>query len=624
MGVADFLKNGLDGDTSLEDVFDEEPVDLQTFVQDHKFMRNSGPLSPIQFDAVRHIERVYFPELYPRMGKEFDPYWADPIRMVNYITLQWGKGAGKDFVCQTASARVAYLIYCLKSPQEYFGMAPHSTIHILNVAPAAALAQTVFFQPLVRILKRGWFEDKCDPKPGIGVVSWPHKNIEMLSGHADADSQEGLNLILGIADEIDAFKTKQEFQNRGSRVREPTKSAESLLDMISSSGSSRFSTFKSVQISFPRYIGSTIQLLTKKAKQDIENKKEKSKYYASGPWATWEVNPIYDKEPRVPVPGHEELLVPERLLGAYEDDLAEARSKYECKPSPAYNPYFRNTEAIDNCFVQKEHNPLEVSYRLVNSSEAVGGMVWEPVWEFAPDFYPIAGASYVMHGDLSINGDRAGIAMAHCVEQKLYEETIVDEDGGEKTITQTRPTVKVDFVIPFTSDLSTKPPREIQIRWGRQLAFELVKRGFNISLFSFDLFQSQDSQQILMAKGIESYRVSTDRDPAIWKNLRDLMYESRITIPYDELLKREVSQLTQLPNGKIDHLAGFSKDLADALACAAIGAVKIGGMESEDGERAYYDDTVIVMGHRMDMPLALREITQNSYSPLPLRPDTLE
>ena len=56
----------------------------------------------------------------------------------------------------------------------------------------------------------------------------------------------------------------------------------------------------------------------------------------------------------------------------------------------------------------------------------------------------------------------------------------------------------------YTADTSPDPPREIQIRWARQLCFELIRRGFNIRLMTFDTFQSTDSMQILEAEGIET------------------------------------------------------------------------------------------------------------------------
>lgn len=94
-------------------LFAEEPVSLSVFVQDRAYLGNP-PLSPVQYDAVRHIERVYYPSLYPEMAAEFESekssgrlfvgpaskwreekYWSEPIRMINFATLQWGKGSGK-------------------------------------------------------------------------------------------------------------------------------------------------------------------------------------------------------------------------------------------------------------------------------------------------------------------------------------------------------------------------------------------------------------------------------------------------------------------------------------------------------------------------------------------------
>jgi hypothetical protein len=77
--------------TDLSRIFAEEPVSLDVFVRDRKFLGNP-PLSEVQYDAVRHIERVYYADLYPAMAQEFGgDYWNQPCRMVNFVTLQWGK-----------------------------------------------------------------------------------------------------------------------------------------------------------------------------------------------------------------------------------------------------------------------------------------------------------------------------------------------------------------------------------------------------------------------------------------------------------------------------------------------------------------------------------------------------
>jgi hypothetical protein len=621
-------------DSSLSAILAEEPVPLSTFVQDKAYLGNP-PLSPVQYDAVRHVERIYYPALYPLLAEEFESgkkpgrlhivssnvtwreekYWSDPLRMINFATLQWGKGSGKDHVCRIASMRVAYLLMCLESPQAYYGMPEQDTIHLLNVASSSGQAQQAFFMPIVRAVKKGWFADKCVPKQN--VISYA-KNIESVSGHSDAESQEGLNLLLAIADEIDAFKSKKEMvTRRGASAREPTKSAEGILNMMRTSASTRFpEIFKMVRISYPRYLGSTIQQLTNAARADYEERGQASRHYVSGPMATWEVNPR--------VTGRE------AFAEDYRDDPVMARAKYECRPDRAVNPYFRNVAAVDSAFVHIDRLPLTVTYSLDHQARS-DRRVWSPVYHFAESLYPVRGAIYTMHADLAVQGDRAGIAMAHVVDYTEHEAVTEDEDGALHTIRETRPVVKVDFVISFSADIAADPPREIQIRWARQLCFELIKRGFNIKLFSFDSFQSTDSMQILEAKGIETEKISTDLSEDPWRNLRDLIYEGRIQIPrlsvegmqskaVPFILRDELLSLSRLPNGRIDHPSDGSKDEADALACAAMTAVQLGGREEEGGERSYFEPSAFDTGGHAEFPFevdSLRGIWVTGLPELP-------
>ena len=120
------------------------------------------------------------------------------------------------------------------------------------------------------------------------------KNVEAVSGHSDADSQEGLNLIMGVADEIDAFKTIGELEKAGGRkgARESASTAEAILLMLQTSASTRFETYKNIRISWPRYLGSKIMQLVEEGNKDIATYGiENSRHDASGPFATWEVNP---------------------------------------------------------------------------------------------------------------------------------------------------------------------------------------------------------------------------------------------------------------------------------------------------------------------------------------------
>jgi hypothetical protein len=244
------------------------------------------------------------------------------------------------------------------------------------------------------------------------------------------------------------------------------------------------------------------------------------------------------------------------------------------------NPYFANMIAVEACLAEAPEPPLAVSY--VRDMKA-----WRPVYSFAPRLYPVRGAAYAIHADMAISRDRAGIALAHVV--RWEEATAVGHDprGREVQVIQPRPVVKVDFAIAYEASLAEQPPREIQVRWARDLCLELMRRGFAIRLFTMDGFQSADTLQIMESHGIETDRVSTDLSEEPWRALRNLAYEDRLRAYKDPLLLAELEGLSKLPNGKIDHPADGSKDMADAVACACTGAIVLGGAEDPSGDRAY-------------------------------------
>lgn len=691
-------------------LLDKEPQRLAAIAAcsagNGKFRARKGDL---HWDKIVSIEYIGEQDYY-------DLEVPGPQNYVSNGTLN--HNSGKDHICRVASMRVAYLLLCLTSPQRYYGIPEQDTIHLLNVASSSTQAQQAFFTPITRAVKHGWFEDRCDPK--LNTISY-EKNIECISGHSDAETQEGLNLILGIADEIDAFKSKSEIVVRRTRsAREPTKSAEGILEMLRTSGSTRFpETFKNVRISYPRFLGSMIQTLTSDAKKDITKKKDASRHYVSGPLATWEVNPRVKGK--------------EVFSDDYDTDPVMAKAKYECRPSHAVNPYFRNKLAVEATF-EKVAAPITVSYER-------DGDAWLPSYKFHKDFKPIIGAIYAVHADLAITGDKAGLSMAHVVKYNDYEKIIAGKDGEDVPFQDRRPVVKTDFVIAYEADNNLNPPREIQIRWARHLVFELIQKGFTIKLVTYDGFQclsgdteipllngttrkmselagsdpfwvysikdgrvvpglctkawktgtrddmveveldngetvratsdhlfmlrdgsyeqagkllpgdslmtlvdekfkrlynhkvvavrsalpedvydlqveehhnfavaagvfvhnSADSIQILKARGIASKRVSTDITSDPWRNLRDLMYEGRLKAPVNEDLIDELLSLTQLMNGKIDHPSNSSKDMADAFACAVVGAISIGGEEDPQQRESHYENATFEVGPALQM-----------------------
>ncbi len=599
-------------ESDLDELFDEIPVTLDTFVMDPAYGYGGGwPLSPEQYVVVQAAERIYMDQTYGLIhdhGASFREkpvpddiklYWSQPYRLSNFITIEWGKGSGKDHTCRIMSLRIAYLLCCLRSPQRYYEMPEQDTIHLLNVASSSRQASRAFFTPLRRAVMRpgNWFKTQGVEVKEVSKTTKAQrdaasatalqdtirfaKSVEAISGHSDAETQEGLNLMLGIADEIDAFKRREELARYHTGTeRDSTRSAEGIIDMLKSSSRTRFPEhFKNVYISYPRYLGSMIQVLQKDSAEDVEKRGAKSTHCVSGPLATWQVNPrVLSKEAW-------DEKHPDRdwpLQEDYDKDPVFSEARYECRPSRALNPYFTNAMAIESCEVEVEQQPLTPRYALNKS-----GTAWDVTYDFSAGLKPVKGALYAMHADLALTGDRAGVSLAHCIRQDEYTVIANDEKGKEVELVEWRPVVKVDFVISYSADAAKRPPREIQIRWARNLCFELRRRGFNVRSFTFDGFQSADSMQILEANGIEGELLSTDKSEEPWRNLRDLFGERRIEMPERGRLHDELLALSRMPNGKIDHPPGGSKDEADALAGAATGAVMLGGEEDASGAQAY-------------------------------------
>lgn len=605
--MADMLRNELgietDNASPLSDIFEEEIPPLDVFITDKKFLDQRGvTLGPIQYDFIRHFEQILYPETYILMVEEWGDYW-NPVRFCNEYAAEWGKGAGKDYVCQICFSRLANILLTLKNPQEYYDLGPDTILHLLNVAATAPQAHGVFFKPMRSMLTRSpWFEDKFQgdeiPGPQAGEIRFK-KQIELISGHSQADNLEGKNLIAGVADEISAFKTEADVMANKSGVT-PSKTAKAILSMLKTSSATRFpETYRLAQISFPRYKGDAIEQAIIKGNADVAEKGEKSRFYVSGPHATWEVNPRYDKFPRVEVLGAHQPVPDVPLFHEdYESDPAEARAKYECKPELSENRFFNNDAAIFAAFSEvKAVPPITFEYywgvdEQGEPSDAFSGFNrdslvpgWQVKFHYAPDFRPIHGALYTLHGDMAIKGDRAGIAMSHV---RTWDRRDWPIPGGSHML-ESRPVVKVDFVGAFEADARSQPaPREVQIRWYRKLVWELRSRGFMIAAVSFDNFQSADSLQILESWGIEARKASTDRSTELYDTLKDVMYDSRLEGYYHEVLVGEIQRLTKLRNGKIDHPPSGSKDIADALAGAVALSVEFGGDEGE--QREYADD----------------------------------
>lgn len=548
--------------------FEIEPMPMEAWLKDST-MLGLPPLSAPQLEVALYAERLYYPVTFEALG------WPE-LRQVFEIDLAWGKGSGKDYLSRIMLSRGIYLLYCLASPQAYFGMPGSETIALTNIATSAPQAKHIFFEPWVKMLEASrFYRGIMDPKANHIVFD---KGLLATSGHSSVESQEGQNLIMAVLDEIAGFKTAAELSTKKKQQdREPAQSAEGVYKLARSSIRSRFpQTGKLISISFTRFKNDMIDQLVKRAHLEWEQIGQKSDKLGSR-LATWEVNPLrtksdFDKE--------------------YADDPADARGRYECRPEASAHRFFKNLGAVRKAMgVPLTLHPDQLDKLPPDENVPHIEYFWGPDpdqphledgWQVRFDLsqLPKHRNPLAIHMDLAISHDKAGLAASHTEGFIDHIEKMTDPKTGlvtEKKIR--RPRVVTDFVIYFDQvkgdPIANLPESDIQVRWIRSLMVEMMNAGYVIGRFTADGYQSTDTMQLMTQKGVEADLYSLDRKTEGYDTLKNLIYSGDISAPWHPVLFAEIESLVKMTETKIDHQAGMSKDMADAWAGSAAGVMEM-------------------------------------------------
>lgn len=593
------------------DPFELEPLPLDAWLADPYYSNHGFTLGPEQLLALRHIEWVLSYNTWEVLG-----WLRDDVRLVHLICLKWGKGSGKDTIAQLGLTRIAYLLSCLRSPQAYYGISTFSTITMLNVAVSAPQASSVFFDPLSEMVKanidkRGFWYGRAEPKANLIEFD---KHLELRSGHSQTSSQEGANLIAGVADEIAEFFTEEELEKRSRTAtgRKAQMSAEAIDTMIRSSGRSRFpEVFKAIYLSWTRFKGDYIERLYSEGEAELAKLgADQSEWWISHK-ATWEANPTKRRE---------------HFEADYRKKPEDSRAKYECLPPDSRDRFFRNLVSLGLAFPERiwewpdgdtTSGPVRFDYRWGPDPDSPKMTGWQAVFDFHPDFKPIRWSPCAVHIDLAWTGDQAGFGMCHVSDYVHAERT---SDDARPIATEV---VDLDLALHFPQG----EHGEIELRWARQLIFRLVEQGWWIAYVTLDGFQSVDTIQTLNAAlgaspnatGVPAERkkvaeqYSLDRTTEGYDTLKNLAY-SRLFNGYrlpatlnGERIEpgspdaenpnvvecrwwRELKALERInglsSHAKVDHPPYGSKDVADGIAGATRGAIRaarIWGVGSPDG-----------------------------------------
>lgn len=194
-----------------------------------------------------------------------------------------------------------------------------------------------------------------------------------------------------------------------------------------------------------------------------------------------------------------------------------------------------------------------------------------------------------IHIDQSYRTDSTGIS---CV---YISDVEVDENGVKKPIFST------DFMLRINPP---KPPKKIAIYKIRNFVIYLNRVvGMKIGKVTYDIFNSEESRQILEEMGFNVGYRSVDRTDKAYLDLVEIMYEGRLRLYDYPILRHELFNLIHYRDKrKVDHPKTVmdssysgkgsqegSKDLSDSLCGAVANCLEFSISEGADEKRTLDD-----------------------------------
>ena len=522
--------------------FEEEPVDVRTFVRSKDFL-GQPELSDIQYTLVETMSQIYRIEdliriMGDRAGREHHAKYTK-----SEIILQCGKGSGKDFTSTVGMAYLVYKLLCLKDPSGYFGKPTGDAIDLINIAINAQQAKNVFFKGFrLKIDRSPWFAGKYEAK--MDNIEFD-KAITVYSGHSERESHEGLNLMIAILDEISGFAHESASGFEGA------KTADNIYKAFRASVDSRFPDYgKLVLLSFPRFKGDFIS----QRYEEVINEKEvitrsheftmneelgdaEGNHYTvewdedhivsykfPGMFAikrpTWEVNPTRK--------------IDDFKLAFYTDP-GDALMRFACMPQYQSDAFFKQRDKLEQaCSIR---NPVD-KFKRIDSN-------WKPD----------ADTTYFVHADLAQKHDKCAVAVSHVdrwVEMKTFND-----------YTQVVPIIVTDMVAWW----EPKIEGPVDLSEVKNWILNLRRTGLQLGKVTFDRWQSFDIQNELKAQGIRTDTLSVAKKH--YEDMAMLIYEDRLAMPHIDVLLDEMLELKIVSDKKVDHPRKKSKDLSDAV-CGSV------------------------------------------------------
>lgn len=287
------------------------------------------------------------------------------------------------------------------------------------------------------------------------------------------------------------------------------------------------------------------------------------------------------------------LKVPVDLRAGFEANLLRSLQDIGGVSTGSQGKLFSSPMVLQDCIDENRHHPFVSKEIVISTGDDIS------VKDYLRDDFRLRYSERprYLHIDQSFRTDSTGIS---CV----YVDSIVEEDGVKK------PVFGVDFMLRINPP---KPPKKIAIYKIRNFVIYLVNVvGMKIGKLTYDIFNSEESRQILEEMGFNVGYLSVDRTDKPYLDLVEIMYEKRIKLYDYPILRYELLNLLHdRIRRKVDHPKvvtddGFveyegkgndgvtgtrvgSKDVADSL-CGAIQNALQSSVSDAEGNKGTFND----------------------------------
>lgn len=552
------------------------PVPIRTFVEEEPYLGLKGQV---------------FPQILEDLEELFTGDYNEAI-------LAGAIGWGKSTMAEIAICRMLYEVSCFKNPQKVFGLMDGSVIAFVNVSLSRDAAKKVVFQGLkTKLLASKYFREEFPITHPLAAELRLMNNVWVFPVASGEHSILGYNIFGGVMDEVNFMAYVEDSKRAGGG--DTYDQADRLQKALIRRMKSRYMKKGKlpgilIQVSSAAYPDDYTEQRIAEAKEDPTifwrrysqwDTLPKEKY--SGKKFQLSLGDMVER-PRiitckedlddVTQKGLEVIEVPVDYLKDFEKDIDSSIRDLAGLPTLTIHPFIMYREKVMEAM---ERGPKELGIEHPFTKEVTtlqdGGMLdskkllipkYKKIYEQEQDpelkenykilYDNLKRKTRYIHIDLA-KTSMAGFSMGYVHD---YTEVIRRNDEGEE-YTMRMPII----VMELTLRIVAPQHGEIQISNVRSLIHELRSYGYRIGKVTFDMYQSVDSQQQLIQKGIDSGQLSADKDSALYNAYKDALYEDRLLMywyepAYWETIKLEKNEKT----GKIDHPKGGSKDVSDTIA----------------------------------------------------------